>query len=86
MLITEGGDVACISLLIFLVVRYVVTVAACMRFMFCSICAGLTDVCSVFIVAKCSLFLLSKCCMFSESVFVVCCDFCHNCDVGSVFV
>ena len=52
--LTEGV-VTCISLLvlIFLVLKYVVTMLVCVRFM----CASV-DACVVFVVVECSLFLL----------------------------
>ena len=36
------GDAACISLSIFRMLRYVVTVVVCMHFMFCLMCGSVT--------------------------------------------
>ena len=64
-----GGVVTCITitLFIFLVLKYVVTM--CMHFMFC---ANVIFLCGVFVVVECVLFILSGCCMLCKTVELVC--------------
>ena len=65
--------VACIRLLIFLVLRYVVT-AFHVLFDECKCDVFVNfDMCGVFVVLECRLILVSGCCMWSECL--VCRDF-----------
>ena len=60
---------ACISLLIFLLLNYVVTAVVCMRFMFCFMCAVFVrfDAGGVFVVGECGCFFcLGVVCFLSD--------------------
>ena len=64
--------VACISLLFFLALRYVMTAVVYMCFMFCSMCASVTFLCVLMYVVYLLNAVLFSCCILCKRVECVC--------------